>query len=73
VEHPELRSDVHLVAPRPERHPELGFGFEIAVDVGGVEEVDTGVESAEDDRRRGILIESGAEVVAPEADLRDSK
>ena len=42
-----------------------------AVDVGGVEERDAGVDRRVDHRERRVLVDAAAEVVAPEADDGD--
>ena len=42
-----------------------------AVDVGGVEEGDAGVEGAVDDRSGRVVVDAAAEVVAAETDDRD--
>jgi hypothetical protein len=42
-----------------------------AVGVGGVKEVDTGLEGSVDNDQRADLVEAAAEVVATDSDLRD--
>src|SRR5262249_10174398 len=66
----ELRRDQHVVTPPPERAAEILLAERAAVDVGGVEERDPGVERRVDDGDARSLVEAPAEVVATEADHR---
>ena len=67
----ELRRDEHLVATAAERTAEELLGARPAVDVGRVEEVDTGIEGSIDHRRALLLVDAHPEVVASEPDQRD--
>ena len=49
------------------------LGEALAVDVGGVEQRDAGVERGVDDRQGLVCVDATAEVVAPEADDRDGQ
>ena len=66
----ELRGDERLVAAGAERAPEVLLAQGAAVDVGGVEQRDAGVERGVDDRLRRRLVDAATEVVAAEADDR---
>ena len=68
--HPELGRDDHLAASGAERATQEDFGLGGPVDVGGVEEVDPGVERREHHAGRRGLVEAGAEVVAADPDDR---
>ena len=68
---PELGGDDDVVAPSAECGAEVRLGGPAAVDVGGVEEVDAGVEGCVHDGGRVALVEPAAEVVAAEPDRGD--
>ena len=65
--HPDLGGDHRLVAPAAERPTEELLGLALAVDVGGVEVVDAGVERGVDHVLRRGLVDPHPEVVAAEA------
>ena len=67
----ELGGDDDLVAPAGERFAEVLLRAGPAVDVGGVEEVDPGVESGVDDSGAALLVDAHPEVVAAQPDQRD--
>jgi hypothetical protein len=67
----ELRRDHHLAAPVAERLADEPLAVAVAVDVGRVEEGDTGVEGGLDDGRGRAPVEPPTEVVAAEPDHRD--
>ena len=69
--HAELGGEHDLIPAPGERLAEILLALGAAVDVGGVEEVDAGVERRVDDARRGRGVEAAAEVVAAEPDHRD--
>ena len=69
---PELRCEHDPVTPALEHLSEQRLAAAlIAVDIGGVEERDAGVESCVDDRARPFEIDDPPEVVAAQADHRD--
>jgi len=68
----ELRRKHDAVAPACQHLTEEGLATALAaVDVGGVEERDTGVEGCVHDGTRSLEIDPHPEVVAAEADHRD--
>ena len=64
----ELRRDQRLVPARPQRPAEVLLAQRAAVDVGGVEQCDAGVEGGVYDRFARGLIDAPTEVVASESD-----
>ena len=71
--HAELRRDDRPTASFGERAAEELLALGRAVDVGGVEEVDAGIERGVDDALGGGLVDAHPEVVAAEADDRDAQ
>jgi hypothetical protein len=69
----ELRGDHRLAAPRAERASKELLALRAAVDVGRVEERDSGIERRVDHRRGRRLVDPPAEVVAADADLGDEQ
>ncbi len=67
----ELGRDDHLFAPAGERFAEVLLRARPAVHVGGVEEVDPGVEGGVDDRGAALLVDAHPEVVTAQADQGD--
>ena len=67
----ELGGEHYVLAPVAERGAEKLLGARAAVDVGGVEEVDPGVDRLIDDGLGLVLVDAHAEVVAAEADNGD--
>ena len=70
IGHAELGGDHHLVAALAQRPAQELLALGAAVDVGGVEEGDAGVEGGVRPRRRGVLVDPAAEVVAAQPDHR---
>jgi hypothetical protein len=69
--HPELGGDDDLVATALQDLTEVRLALAAlgSVDVGGVEEVDPGVDCGVDDRARAVEVDAAAEVVAAESNL----
>ena len=67
----ELGADDHLWAAFADRPAEVLLAAGASVDIGGVEEVDAGIERRRNYLRARRLVQSAPEVVAAEADQRD--
>ena len=67
----ELRRDDGVLAARAERLSEKALAFGPAVHVGGVEEIDAGVERGVHHIGRSLLVDRHAEVVAADSDDGD--
>jgi hypothetical protein len=68
-----LAGEDNLVAATLERVTEQGFRDSGVVHVGGVEEIDAGIEAASDDLVRARLIEGFAQGHGTEAEAEDLK
>ena len=73
IAHAELGRDDDVIASRPERGAEQLLAPSSAVDVGGVEQGDTGIERGVNHGLGRGLIDPATEVVATESDGRDGE
>ena len=71
--HPNFVAIDGLLPAALEARSEEALAVAAAIELGGIEEGHTDVQSGVDDRARRVEVDPAAEVVAPEADARDAK